>query len=180
VYRLLGQPRTPWAPPAAQLYPKALSIGVMSKAFGMPGLRVGWIACRDEALLQKITYVKHYTSICNSAPSEIITLIALRNKDAVLARNNQIVAENLALLDAFMERQQDLFTWVWPQGGCVGFVCYKGKESVDAFTERLVQQKGVLLMPGSLYDHEEPHFRIGFGRKNMPEALHRLEEFLGP
>jgi aspartate/methionine/tyrosine aminotransferase len=179
VYRLLGQPRAPWAPSATELYPKALSIGVMSKAFGMPGLRVGWIACRERGLLQKITYVKHYTSICNSASSEILSLIALRNTDSVLARNNQIVAENLALLDAFMAKRQDLFSWVRPQGGCVGFVRYKGKESVDAFTERLVQQKGVLLMPGSIYDHDGPHFRIGFGRKNMPEVLGHLEEFLG-
>jgi aspartate/methionine/tyrosine aminotransferase len=125
VYRLLGNPKESWSQPAAEIYPKALSLGVMSKAFGMPGLRIGWIACQDKQLLKKIEYMKHYTSICNSAPSEIISLIALRNKDKILARNNLIVAENLKLLDVFIERYKNLFEWVRPQGGCIGFVKYK-------------------------------------------------------
>jgi len=178
VYRLLGNPKESWSQPAAEIYPKALSLGVMSKAFGMPGLRIGWIACQDKQLLKKIEYMKHYTSICNSAPSEIISLIALRNKDKILARNNLIVAENLKLLDVFIERYRNLFEWVRPQGGCIGFVKYKGQESIEGFSERLIKEKGVLLMPASNYDHESNHFRIGFGRKNMPEALAKLEEFL--
>lgn len=178
VYRLLGGPQEEWARPAAMLYPKALSIGVMSKAFGMAGLRIGWIACQDKALLKKIEYMKHYTSICNSAPSEVIALISLRNKDKILSRNNQIVAENLKILDQFMEEYSDIFEWVRPQGGCVGFVKYKAPESIESFSERLVQEKGVLLMPASIYDYPSNHFRIGFGRKNMPIALGRLKEFL--
>jgi len=178
VYRLLGNPKEGWAQPAAEIYPRALSLGVMSKAFGMPGLRIGWIACQDKQLLKKIEYMKHYTSICNSAPSEIISLIALRNKDKILSRNNLIVAENLKLLDVFIERYKDLFEWVRPQGGCIGFVRYKGQESIESFSKRLMKEKGVLLMPASVYDHESNCFRIGFGRKNMPEALGKLEEFL--
>lgn len=64
----------------------------MSKAFGMAGLRIGWIACQDKTILKKIEQMKHYTSICNSAPSEILTLIALRNKDKILQRNNRPLA----------------------------------------------------------------------------------------
>ena len=178
VYRLLGNPSSPWAKPAAEVYPKALSLGVMSKAFGMAGLRIGWIACQDKQLLTKIEQVKHYTSICNSAPAEVISLISLKNKDQILERNNGIVSENLAFLDAFFNEHSDLFSWVRPQGGCVGFVNYKSNEPVDAFCDRLVKESGVLLMPASLYDHPTNHFRVGFGRKNMPEALDRLREFL--
>lgn len=178
VYRLLGTPPESWAPPAAEMYPKALSIGVMSKAFGMAGLRVGWIACQDRDLLKKIEYVRHYTSICNSAPSEIISLIALKNMDKILTRNNHIVAENLKILDQFMDEYQDLFAWVRPQGGCIGFVKYKGQDTIEKFSEHLVKEKGVLLMPASIYDYPSSHFRIGFGRKNMPIALEKLEEFL--
>jgi aspartate/methionine/tyrosine aminotransferase len=94
VYRLLGQPDLPWALPAAQLYPKALSLGVMSKAYGLPGLRVGWLACQDKALLAKICQVKHYLSICNSAPSEVLSRIALKNQHTILARNNQLIKNN--------------------------------------------------------------------------------------
>jgi aspartate/methionine/tyrosine aminotransferase len=76
----------------------------MSKAFGMAGLRIGWVVCQDKRMLKKIEYMKHYTSICNSAPSEILTIISLRNKDVILKRNNQIVTDNLKLLDQFFYR----------------------------------------------------------------------------
>lgn len=179
VYRLLGKPEDGWPDPAAVLYPKALSLGVMSKAFGMAGLRVGWIACQNKELIHKIKLVKDYLSICNSAPSEIISLITLKNMDKILARNNQIVSENLQLLDNFIIQYSDLFEWVKPQGGCVGFVKYKGKEAVETFCDTLVKERGVLLLPALVYDHNANYFRIGFGRKNMPEALYRLEKFIG-
>lgn len=178
VYRLLGNPQEAWATPAAELYSKAISLGVTSKAFGMAGLRIGWIACQDKPFLIKLGQMKHYTSICNSAPSEIISLIALKNKDIILERNNKIVAENLKHLDIFMTDYQDLFEWVRPQGGCVGFVNYKGSESIESFSERLVKKQGVLLIPSSIYDHKSNHFRIGFGRQNMSEALDKLKEFM--
>lgn len=178
VYRLLGAPRNPWASPAAYIYNKALSLGVMSKAFGMAGLRIGWIACKDKTILKKIEQMKHYTSICNSAPSEILTLIALRNKDKILQRNNEIVTDNLKLLDEFFVKYSHLFEWVRPQGGCVGFVKYKGPGSIESFCEKLVNTQNVLLMPASIYDDASNHFRIGFGRKNMPECLDQLKEFL--
>ena len=178
VYRLLGHPDKPWASPAALVYDKALSLGVMSKAYGMGGLRIGWIACKDTNLLKKIEQVKHYTSICNSAPSEILSLIALCNKDKILERNNNIVSSNLKLLDRFFTEYDHLFEWVRPQGGCVGFVKYKGLEPVSSFCDRLLREKNVLLMPASIYNYESNHFRIGFGRKNMSESLEQFEEFL--
>ena len=178
VYRLLGQPSEPWAAPAATLYPKALSLGVMSKAYGMAGLRIGWVACQNVVLLNKIEKLKHYTSICNSAPAEVLSLIALKNSDRILARNNAIAADNLALLNTFFDAHKDLFSWIRPQGGCVGFVKYHSDEPVDDFCDRLVKQRGVLLMPASIYDTPTNHFRIGFGRKTMPKALKEFELFL--
>lgn len=178
VYRLLGKPNRPWASPAACIYDKALSLGVMSKAFGMAGLRIGWIACKDKEKIHKMKLLKDYLSICNSAPSEIISIIALNNKEAILKRNNEIVANNLKLLDQFFVEYGHLFEWVRPQGGCVGFVKYKGVSSIESFCERLVNNQNVLLMPASIYDYSSNHFRIGFGRKNMPECLDQLKEFL--
>lgn len=178
VYRLLGTPNQPWALPAACAYDKALSLGVMSKAFGMAGLRIGWIACQNTEMLHKMKLVKDYMSICNSAPSEILSLIALSNKDKILDRNNDIVTHNLKKLDDFFVKYSDLFEWIRPQGGCVGFVKYKSNQSTDIFCDRLVQQKKVLLMPASIYQHTGNYFRIGFGRTNMPQALQQLEAFL--
>jgi aspartate/methionine/tyrosine aminotransferase len=177
VYHLLGL-TTKWSSPAAEIYPKALSLGVMSKAFGLAGLRIGWLACQDTDLLKKIERIKHYTSICNSAPSEILTLIALDNKETLLARNNDIIKNNIILLDNFFKEYEDRFSWVRPNGGCIGFPLYKGKESIEIFCDQLVKKSGVLLIPGSIYDVSTNHFRIGFGRKNMPEALNRLKQFL--
>ncbi|WP_316354308.1 aminotransferase class I/II-fold pyridoxal phosphate-dependent enzyme [Candidatus Trichorickettsia mobilis] len=150
----------------------------MSKAFGMAGLRIGWIACQDQVILKKIEHMKHYTSICNSAPAEILSLISLHNKDYILKRNNKIVEENLKILDQLFIEYGHLFQWVKPQGGCVGFVKYKGLEVIDSFCDRLLQEQSVLLMPASIYSHQGNYFRIGFGRKNMPECLERLKEFL--
>jgi aspartate/methionine/tyrosine aminotransferase len=177
VYRLLGTTKA-WAKPAAECYEKAISLGVMSKAFGMAGLRVGWIACQNQEVLQQLEQTKHYTSICNSAPSEILSLITIANMENILKRNNKIIEENLKELDLFFKKYQNLFSWVKPQGGCVGFVSYKGPQSIDIFCQKLVDKQGVLLMPASIYSHSSNHFRIAFGRKNMPDALQRLEDFI--
>lgn len=178
VYRLLGRPDKPWASPAACLYKKAISLGVMSKAFGMAGLRIGWIACQDKGMLKKIEQMKYYTSICNSAPSEVISLIALNNKEKILERNNNIVRNNLQKLEEFFTEYAHLFNWIRPQGGCIGLVKYRGKGPVNSFCERLFHEKSVLLMPASVYQFAGNYFRIGFGRSNMPEALEKFKEFL--
>lgn len=154
----------------------------MSKAYGMAGLRVGWVACRDAALLSNIVRVKHYTTICNSGPSEILSLIALRNSEIILSRNNKIVSDNLQLLDDFFAEYSGLFSWVRPQGGCVGFVKYTPPTSaatgIDSFCEELVSEEGVLLLPASVYESSTNHFRIGFGRLNMPESLLKFRNFI--
>jgi aspartate/methionine/tyrosine aminotransferase len=162
----------------ASLYEKALSIGVVSKAYGLPGLRVGWIACKDLNILKQLEQQKHYLSICNSAPSEILALIALRNIDKIIKRNKQIVQSNLKLLDAFFIKNKNILEWVRPTGGCTGFVKIKLNMSADEFCKQLRDSKGVLILPSSLYDCKDAYFRIGFGRKNMPEALEKLQEFL--
>lgn len=178
VYRLLdGSDSTP-EPPAASIYEHALSLGVMSKSYGMAGLRIGWVASKDVEMLKQIERVKHYTSICNSAPAEILALIALRAQDKILARNNNIVRENLTTLDQFFQDYSSLFAWVKPKGGCVGFPRYCGPEGVDQLAAELVAQKGVLLLPGRVYDWPGDHFRLGFGRKNFAEGLSRLKAFV--
>ncbi len=178
VYRLMGASDTVWADPAACVYPKALSLGVMSKSFGLGGLRVGWIACQDKSMLKKLEHVKYYTSICNSALSEVISLIAVRQKDVIFKRANQIVNYNLKFVDELMKTHGEYFSWIRPKGGCVGFIHYKKSESVDDFCHRLVQSEGVLLMPASIFDMTSNHFRIGFGRQNFPDVLDKLKASL--
>jgi aspartate/methionine/tyrosine aminotransferase len=148
----------------------------MSKAFGLAGLRVGWLALKDAALRQRCAAFKDYTTICNAAPSEVLALIALRAKAQVLARSQALLSRNLALLDAFFARHPERFSWVRPRAGSVAFPRLL-QGSADAFCQRLVEREGVLLLPGSVYDFPGEHFRLGFGRSSMPEALARLERF---
>jgi aspartate/methionine/tyrosine aminotransferase len=178
VYRLIEIDEKDRLPAVADLYEKGISLSVMSKAFGLAGLRIGWIGTKDHALLEKIAQCKHYTSICNSAPSEVLSLMALRAKDKILRRNLDIIRSNLKQLDPFFEKHKRLFRWVRPQGGCIAFPELLLKEPIEQFCERLVLSKGVLLMPASIYDIAGNYFRIGFGRSNMPQALDKFSEFL--
>lgn len=177
VYRWLEHDAGERLPAAVDVSDRALSLGVMSKAFGLAGLRIGWIATRDDSLRRRLAALKDYTTICNSAPSEILSLIALRARDRVLARSRAIIASNLPVLDDFFARRREQLQWVRPRAGSVAFPRLLAGD-VDRFTARLVEEDGVLLLPGSCFGYPGNHFRLGFGRTDMRAALERLESFL--
>jgi aspartate/methionine/tyrosine aminotransferase len=177
VYRELEHDPVDRLPAACDLYTRALSLGSMSKTYGLPGLRLGWLACRDRNTLARIVDLKHYTTICSSAPSELLSSLALRHRSALADRNRGIVLANLPLLDGFFERHAERFSWVRPTAGPIGFPRLSDVGDTTGFCERLVAEAGVLLLPGAVYD-EPGHVRIGFGRANMPEALARLEQWI--
>lgn len=159
-------------PQIADLYEKGISLNVMSKAYGLPGLRIGWFASRDEALLQKIERYKHYLSICNSAPSEVLALIALKARDRILEKNRALLQRNVALLEALFDDFPGVIEWDRPQGGCVAFPRFTGPGGGEAFCQSLLEESGVLLLPSSIYvseldDVPDDHFRIGFGRDQV-------------
>lgn len=178
VYRFSEQNVTDRLPGAVDLYDKAISLGVMSKTFGLPGLRIGWVAMHDNDLLEKMASYKNYLTICNSAPSEILSIIALRAKDKIIARNMSIITRNLNLLDTFFAKYKQIFSWVRPIAGITAFPRFNYSLAINEFAKRCVEAVGVLIIPGSLYDNADNYFRIGFGRENMPEALSKFEYFL--
>ncbi|MDH7970832.1 aminotransferase class I/II-fold pyridoxal phosphate-dependent enzyme [Sphingomonas sp. AR_OL41] len=176
VYRPLGREGVNHLPQVADVYERGLSLGVMSKAYGLPGLRIGWIACADRDLLGRLERYKHYLSICNAGPSERLALIALKARAPILARNCALVTRNLALFDTFFAERPDLFSWQRPDGGCVGYPRYLGTDGVGAFAERLVEEAGVLVLPSDIYRSAlgpTPHdrFRVGFGRAGIETGL---------
>ncbi|QRN97912.1 aminotransferase class I/II-fold pyridoxal phosphate-dependent enzyme [Archangium violaceum] len=177
VYRMLEYDAGDRQPSAVELSGRGLSLGAMSKSFALAGLRVGWLVGRDTALLERCAAYKDYTSICNSAPSEVLSLVALRAKERVLARSRDILTRNLSVLDDFFARRADTFRWVRPRAGSVAFPKLLRDMPVGEFCQRLVEKEGVLLLPGDVYDFPGNHFRLGLGRTNMPEALARLERF---
>jgi len=178
VYRLMEFDPSIRLPTIADSYEKGISISVMTKAFGLGGLRIGWAASQDQKLLQKIAEYKHYTSICNSAPSEVLAIMALKSKEIMLGRNRKIMLDNLQLLDRFFKENSSIVEWKRPSGSCIGFPKLLLNEPIDHFASRLVEQAGILLLPGSIYNYQGNYFRIGFGRKNFPECLERFEHFL--
>jgi aspartate/methionine/tyrosine aminotransferase len=183
VYRLIERDPALRLPQVADVYERGISLNVMSKSYGLPGLRIGWLACQDRAFLSACERYKHYLSICNSAPSELLAEIALKAREPILARNRAIVAANLALLGPFFAEFPDLFDWREPDGSCVAFLRYKGGDGVETFTTRLVEEAGVLLLPSSIYRSElgpvpANHFRIGFGRSAVPDALAAFGDWL--
>jgi aspartate/methionine/tyrosine aminotransferase len=165
-------------PAACDYGEHAVSLGVTSKTYGLAGLRIGWIATRNRLVFEKMAALKDYTTICSSAPSEFLAEIALRNRQRLAARNLGIIQENLSVMDGFFSRHAGLFSWVRPRAGSMAFPRYLGGD-VEQFCDRLVKKAGVLLLPGSVYDDAGNHFRLGLGRKNLPQALERLEEYLG-
>jgi aspartate/methionine/tyrosine aminotransferase len=164
-------------PAACDINDRAVSLGVMSKTYGLPGLRIGWIATHNAEIYAQMARLKDYTTICNSAPGEFLAALALRHREKLAQRNLEIIWRNLEILERFFARHQDRFAWQRPAAGPVAFPRLLG-ENVETFCERLVRQAGVLLAPGNLFDDYDNHFRIGFGRKNLPEAVARLEDFL--
>ena len=154
-----------------------MSLGSVSKTYGLPGLRLAWLASRDKAFLQKIISLKHYTTICASAPSEFLTALAFRHREKFMERNLQIVQHNLPLLSAFFARYNNLFEWTPPNAATIGFARFKPQQDVQDWCENLVRDAGVLLLPGTVYD-EPRHIRFGYGRKNMPESLAQFQAYL--
>lgn len=183
VYRLIERDPQLRIPQVADIYEKGISLNVMSKAYGLPGLRIGWLACQDRELLVRCERYKHFLSICNSAPSEMLATIALGAREQLLDRNRTLVHENGAIAAEFLSSYPQLFDFNPPDGGCVCFVRYKGDDGVENFTQRLVEEAGVLLLPSSLYRSDvgavpDNYFRLGLGRKFVPEAIDEMRIWL--
>jgi aspartate/methionine/tyrosine aminotransferase len=179
MYRLLEYDPATRLPPICDLYDRGISLSGMSKSFGLPGLRIGWLGTRARDLLARWRQYKDYTTICSSAPSEILALIALRAKDLIVARNLKIIEQNLALAESFFSAQNGRpFTWYAPQGGSVAFPEWRGSTTVEQFCQDLVETQGVMAVPGSMFDYQGNHFRIGLGRKAFPRVLEQVGYFL--
>jgi aspartate/methionine/tyrosine aminotransferase len=155
----------------------AVSLGVTSKTYGLAGLRIGWIATKNRKIYEKVASLKDYTTICNSSPSEFLAEVAMRNRKNLSERNINIIKQNLTIMDEFFARHSSRFRWVRPQAGSMAFPRYLDG-NVEKFCDELVWKAGVLLLPGTVYDDSNDHFRIGLGRKNLPQAVERLDRFL--
>ena len=178
VYRFLEYKDEDRLPAICDIYENGISIGGMSKAFALPGLRIAWTSTRNNKILNEMAQFKDYTTICSSAPSEFLSLIALRNKEKIFTRNLEIISNNLKILKDFFVKYENLFTWVPPKATTMAFPRIKLDIDIEKFCSDLVHKKGVFLLPSTMYDFGNKNFRIGFGRKNMSKCLKKLEEYI--
>jgi aspartate/methionine/tyrosine aminotransferase len=169
--------------PAARLvagcdsYERAITLGGLSKTYGLPGLRSGWLALQNTELRDRILGWKDYTTICASAPSEALAEIALGIGGVLAERSRQIVLDNLAQAEPFFARQRSFLRWNRPLAGSVALVGMRSG-SARAFAERLVREAGVLLLPSVGLGFGDGHLRFGFGRTSFVGALAELERYL--
>lgn len=179
VYRFLEYHPDTILPALSDVDDRGVSLGVISKSFGLAGLRIGWIATRNLRLLEQLATFKDYTTICNSAPSEFLAEVALRQRDTIFQRNLKIVRRNLDVLGQFFGEFQGLFNWHPPGAGPIAFPSLSEGSDSRRFCSDLVRQSGVLLLPGTLFGPEyRSNFRIGYGRINLPECIEKLRAYI--
>ena len=168
---------TPPIPSAADVSKRAVVLSGLSKTYGLPGLRTGWLIIQDKALRENILNWKFYTSICPPAPSEFLALAAWSLREKLRAKNIAQIEANLGLAGDFFARRPDLFTWRRPLAGSVALVGMN-VPSVNAFAERLAEEAGVLIHPAVTLGSDDQHARFGFGRSGFGEALEKFEAYL--
>ncbi|MGV3622986.1 MAG: aminotransferase class I/II-fold pyridoxal phosphate-dependent enzyme [Archangium sp.] len=169
VYRGLEH-STDKKPSVAELYERGVSLGATAKTYGLAGLRIGWLVTRDRAVLERVAAFKDYLTICSAGPSEFLAEVALRNAETLAERSRDIVRANIELVQSLIDTRSDLFSWVRPEAGTTGFIRFNGG-SAEKWCRELLEEKGVLVLPGPLFDFGDTHFRVGLGRSSLKDAI---------
>lgn len=175
IYRFTEHDERLRLPSACELYERAIVLGGLSKCFGLPGLRVGWLITRDRHLSHELQEMKSYTTICGSAPAEILALIALENREALTRRSIEIVKANIGCCRDFFGRYGDLFWIAYPNCGTITLAELKAEMPVSDFAAAALREAGVTVLPAEVMHIEGNYFRLGLGRRSLPEALEALE-----
>ncbi len=178
MYRFLEYDSADRLDSASDIYENAVSLFGVSKTFGLAGLRIGWLTTKNKELYTQFSTYKDFTTICSSAPSEILSLIALKARDKIIKNNLNKINKNISVLEDFIKRNAKIFSWVKPKAGTICFPKINLDISSYDFCEKVVKNIGIMLLPSTVYDFGDKHVRVGFGRKNLPEVLKNLEDYL--
>ena len=178
MYRFLEIDEGTTLPAACERYERAFSLFGLSKTFGLPGLRIGWLTSKDDKVLGRVKELKDYTTICSSAPSEILAIIALQNRSEIICQQVKRARRNVGVLESFFSARRDWFRWHRPVGGSVCFPRMTIVDDTTLFCEHLIQETGIMLVPSSQFQFGRQHIRIGFGRDDLPEVIERFSAYL--
>jgi aspartate/methionine/tyrosine aminotransferase len=164
-------------PSICDLYENSITLWGMAKSFGMAGLRLGWVATKNRELLQKMMQFKDYLSICNNPMSETLSLIALNHKEQFIEPNITKIIQNKAIFEKFAKKTEGLLQFSSPIAGSTAFVKINTPKALD-YSEKLVKETGIMLVPSEMFEYGRRHLRIGFGRENMAEVLAVWEKYI--
>lgn len=165
-------------PPISDIYEKGISLWGTSKSFGLAGLRTGWLVSQDTDFLKKVVAFKDYLSICNSAPGEILSIIALNHMDKFIHQNLKKIKGNILLFNNFVKRQPIVSSYTPPKAGSTAFIKLDIQNSALEFSNRLVEKTGIMTVPAEMFEYDGQYIRIGFGRKSFPEILELFDNYL--
>ncbi|MDO6444576.1 pyridoxal phosphate-dependent aminotransferase [Colwellia sp. 1_MG-2023] len=159
-------------------YDKAIVVSVMSKSFGLAGIRIGWVVSQNKAILKQLLAIKSLSSICCSAIDERLAEIALQQSEKIIALNNQIIKTNIEHFNAFIQTHSDIFQWHPPQAGLLSLVEVNTEQPIELWARGLAEQTGLLVLPACLFGQAGQYFRLGLGKNNFKFLLTKLDEYV--
>ncbi len=157
--------------------PNVISISSLSKAFGLPGIRIGWIICKDQALMEKFLAAKEQIIICNSVVDEYLAEKALENKAKILSESHKTLNENFKIVENWLKNHPN-FEWVKPDAGAIAFIHIKKPVDTQNFYQTLLNTHKTMLGPGHWFEQSDQFFRLGFGfptSQELVEGLRRVD-----
>ncbi|MBE2252574.1 MAG: aminotransferase class I/II-fold pyridoxal phosphate-dependent enzyme [Myxococcus sp.] len=167
----------PALPSVAEASARGVGLGAMAKVYGLAGLRIGWAVSRDRSRLSQMEAVKDFLSICAPGPSELLATVALEHADVFRLRALATVRSNVSLIEGLLEQFPRHLSWSRPLAGTTGFLRVL-EEPASAWSQRLLDETGVLLAPSLLFDWPDTHVRVGLGRASLGAAMGVLSTWL--
>jgi len=162
-YRWLAVPNgAPFAPPFVDMGPHGISVGTLSKPFGLPGLRIGWIAGSPDLVRQCWSY-RDYVSLSPGKLNDALAQLAMTHRERIIARNHAIISANLAVARQWMSERRDFLSWTPPRGGLLALIKYDLPMDSLSLADHLALDYSVMLAPGSAFGYEN-HLRLGIGQ----------------
>lgn len=177
VYRGLLQDPDTDVPSIVDIYEKGISTSSMSKVLSLAGLRLGWVAAREDVITECMKH-RDYTTISCGMLDDILAVHALKNYNRIMERNLKIVRDNLKILDEWIQSEPGV-SYVKPQGGTTAIIQFDFDMSSVDFCTGLYYKNGAFLAPGSCFDLEGT-VRIGYAcsTKVLKEGLEKTSEYL--